>query len=275
MAADAIALIGTGRVAHALGSSLHRARVPIAVVAGRNSAHAAELAQRLETRVALLPDLPHLAGRAVVAVSDAAIPEVARELAASGYTGIALHTSGALGPEALDPLPCRGVFHPLQTITGAQTNLHAISFAIDGDAAAIVWAEELADLLGGRKLRIAPEHRAAYHAAAALASNYVTALIATAVDLLTRTGISADDAVQALAPLLRASVDNAVRLGPSAALTGPVSRGDAATVAMHIATLNVDQRELYIAAARKALALARGRGLDESAAARIDNLLNG
>ena len=183
--------------------------------------------------------------RVLITVSDDAVPSVAATLADGGLKdGVALHTCGALGPEALRLLAKQGVLcgviHPLQTVATPEqglTALRGIAFGIDGNGAALVWAREIVKLLEGDALRITPEHRAVYHAAAVIAGNCVAGVVDAAVRLMEETGAGRDAALRALAPLVRASAKNAVTIGPAKALTGPIARGDVETVRSHLKAL--------------------------------------
>jgi predicted short-subunit dehydrogenase-like oxidoreductase (DUF2520 family) len=109
-----------------------------------------------------------------------------------------------------------------------------------------------------------------------MASNYVTALLAAAGELMEAAGVARGDALGALGPLVRASVENALRLGPAAALTGPIQRGDLATVAAHLAALPAARpsiQMLYRAAGLAALEIARGSGLAAGRAAEMEQIL--
>jgi len=283
-----IGIAGAGRVAQALGRLLRERGEPVTAVASRDPAHAAAAARFVGGRAqpVTYAELPTRAGRILVAVSDDAITQVARILAENGMRqGIALHTGGALGPEALEPLAAAGVscgvLHPLQTVATPEQGLAVLpdcAFAIDGDPPALTWAERIAGLLGGEILRIPPEKKVFYHAAAVMASNYVAGLTEAAVMLMGAAGVDEKTALRAIGPLLKASASNAVRLGPAAALTGPVQRGDIATVAAHLEALERAPQavgDLYRAAGLQVLALARRRGLDEREAQQIERLLSG
>jgi predicted short-subunit dehydrogenase-like oxidoreductase (DUF2520 family) len=215
----------------------------------------------------------------VVAVPDPAIRSVAEQLAASGAVSghqVVLHCSGARSSEELAPLRhlVRGVgsFHPLLSFADpalASRLLREASYAAEGDADAMAAAERLAAALGGRLLRIGAADRALYHAAAATASNHLVALAAQAAECLAALGIDRADAVRALVPLMRSTLDNLGRLGLPGALTGPVSRGDAACVAGHLEALAArTPAELppYLAMAARALAVAREQGVARPAA---------
>ncbi len=217
----------------------------------------------------------------MIAVSDGALEVVAGELAAyRGRIRVALHTSGNAGPEVLEALLQRGVscgaIHPLQTIPGGEAGaaaLRGISFAVSGSGAALEFAGQIAARLEGRTLCIADGARPLYHAAAVMASNYITALLDAAVETMALTGVPREEALEALAPLARAAVENAVRLGPVEALTGPVARGDSSTVAAHVRAIGEASGCLlpvYRSIGLRALRMARRRGLTEEAARRVE-----
>src|SRR5690606_24287151 len=101
-----------------------------------------------------------------------------------------------------------------------------------------------------------------YHAAAVFASNYLVTLAATAVRILREIGVPEEDALPALIPLMRGTLDNLEDLGLASALTGPIARGDLDTVRTHLARLSPDDRALYCALGRETLQLALAAGLD-------------
>jgi len=223
-----------------------------------------------------------LGGRIILCVPDDALESVAATL--SDAARIVLHTSGSRGPEALDVLSRRGVacgsLHPLQTVPSPQAGVERLPgcvFAVGGDEAAAEWAQQVVSLVNGSTILIAPGCHSLYHAAAVMASNYVSALLGAAESLMAMAGVSREQALPALAPLVRAAVENAVTLGPMAALTGPVQRGDARTVASHLEALRTAPAEvvdLYRAAGRQTLTMARERGLPDEVAVSIGRLLN-
>ncbi len=147
------------------------------------------------------------------------------------------HCSGATGLEPLAPHEAFSL-HPLMTVTGSGTELAGATAAIDGSTPrALATAEALARALRMASVRVHAEDRAAYHAAASIASNFLITLEAAAERLAATAGVHRT----ALAPLVRASVENWAALGPERALTGPVARGDEHTVAR--------QREAIVARA--------------------------
>ena len=153
------------------------------------------------------------------------------------------HCSGATGLDVLAPHEAFGL-HPLMTVTAEGASFIGAGCATAGSSErALARARELATTLGMRPVAVSHEDRAAYHAAAAMASNYLVALECAAERLAATAGITRAD----LAPLVRASADNWAREG-AAALTGPIARGDEATIAAHreaIAERTPDLLELY------------------------------
>lgn len=281
--ASAVGIAGTGRVAQALGRLLVEAGEPVVAVGGRNPERARTAAAFVGARPAAIEELPSLTSQVLIAVSDDALESVAAMLAGAGMrSGIALHTSGVHGPEALQPLveagvSC-GVLHPLQTIANPEAGLRAlqgIAYGVTAQGAALEWAERIVTLARGWVLHVPPEGRAAYHAAAVVASNFVPALIDAAVMLMEMAGARKEAALRALAPLVRTSYENALAMGPVAALTGPVARGDWRTVAMHWQALAGSLpavRELYRAASLQLVEIARRRGMAPEIARRIEEL---
>jgi predicted short-subunit dehydrogenase-like oxidoreductase (DUF2520 family) len=262
-AAHLIGMVGAGRVARALSRALS--------VRG--------------WRVAPIDSRAPLGGARtlLIAVADDALAEVAAALAKVYSTGdgVALHTTGAHGAEILAPLAAKGfdcgTLHPLQTISDSNSDvLEGVAFAISGGKKAIAFAEQIVADLGGRALHIRPEQRAMYHAAAVMASNYITALIHAAEQLLQLAGVTGPEARRALSPLIRQSVENSLEQGPAKALTGPIRRGDAGTVAVHLAALRSapgSLEELYRACGMVTVDVAREGGLAADLALQIETLL--
>lgn len=160
----------------------------------------------------------------LLAVPDAAVAEAAALIATDAVVG---HCAGALGLDVLGDREAFGV-HPLMTVTRAGAEFRGAGAAIAGTSdVTFAYARQLALDLGMRPVHIADRDRAAYHAAACIASNFLVVLEDAAEQLLATTGADRD----ILVPIVRAAVENWATLGGPAALTGPIARGDAATVA--------------------------------------------
>ncbi|MGH8203795.1 MAG: DUF2520 domain-containing protein, partial [Steroidobacteraceae bacterium] len=147
------------------------------------------------------------------------------------------------------------------------------AFALAGEMHALNAARRIVNALDGMPLVIPPTLRPTYHAAAVMASNYVIALLAVAARLLEDASVDSGKVLPALLPLVRGTLDNLEHLGVAAALTGPIARGDADTIRLHLARLSAEDRALYCRLGLELLRLARQTGLDERRAAEIDFLL--
>ena len=245
---------------------------PLVVVGGGrvggSLAKAAKLAG-IDVRIAGRDDPVEGAGAVLLCVPDEAIAEVCGRIAASAPPLVG-HVSGAGTLEVLAAAHERGAstfsLHPLQTFADGETSVGRTPAAIAGsDEAATSYARGLAETLGMRPFEVPEESRAAYHAAAAMASNLLVALEESAAELIERLGI--EDARGLLAPLVLRTAANWAERGP-AALTGPIARGDRATVERHRAALAETAPELlpvYDALATRTEAVAR-ESVDEVSA---------
>lgn len=167
----------------------------------------------------------------LLAVPDAAIREVAAVIP-PGH--ILLHASGASPVDVLRPYAPAGSFHPLMTFPGLERplpDLGGVTAAVAGDPEAIAAGRLIAAALGMRAVEV-PGDRALYHAAAVMAGNFATVLLAEAASVLGKAGVHPREARQMLAPLAIESLRNAVE-DPARALTGPVARGDEVTIEAH------------------------------------------
>ena len=175
----------------------------------------------------------------VIATPDAVIAEVAQAIQAVDSTVVA-HLAGSLGLDVLAPHPRRASLHPLVPLADPEIGsqqLRGAWFAVAGDDL----ADRVVADLGGHAVPVADSDRAAYHAAACIASNHLVALLAQAERVAATAGVP----LAAYLDLVRATVDNVERLGPAAALTGPAARGDWATIDAHRAALPRSERPAY------------------------------
>jgi predicted short-subunit dehydrogenase-like oxidoreductase (DUF2520 family) len=234
---------------------------------GGSLATAAELAG-IDVRPASRDEVIEGAGVVLLCVPDDAIAEICNRVA--GSSQLIGHVSGASTLDVLAAARDRGAstfsLHPLQTFADGDTTVSGTPAAIAGsDEAATSFARSLAEALGMRPFEVPEESRAAYHAAAAMASNLLIALEESAAELVERLGI--EDARALLAPLVLRTAANWAERGP-AALTGPIARGDRATVERHRAALAETAPELlpvYDALAARAEAIA-GESVNEVSA---------
>ena len=162
----------------------------------------------------------------LIAAPDTVVADVAAAIRPG--RAVVAHVAGSLGLDVLAPHDRRAALHPLMSLPDAEIGAERLTggwFAVAGDPL----VADLAAALGGRTFEIADDDRALYHAAAAVASNHLVALLGHAQRLGASVGVPAD----ALMALALGSAENAVALGPAAALTGPAARGDEATLAAH------------------------------------------
>jgi predicted short-subunit dehydrogenase-like oxidoreductase (DUF2520 family) len=255
-----IEIHGTGRAAGALAVAAARAGHTITSVRGRTS-HAVEALEDLVTVV------PGAADLRIIAVADDAVPAVARALFEEPFIPT-VHVSGALPVAALYPLegPRVGSFHPLQALPDARTGADRLAgswIAVTAPEPFASTLDEFAESMGGRPFRLADADKAVYHAAAVAAGNFTVAALGIAEQLLTEAGVP----FEAAAPLVAGIVANAFELGPRAALTGPIARGDTGTVSRQIeaiADVSDELLEMFLAMARAtALYAGAGEGMHE------------
>jgi predicted short-subunit dehydrogenase-like oxidoreductase (DUF2520 family) len=271
---------GAGRAGRGLARALRASGVDVVGVHGRRSPGGPD-----GVTVGPLPASLADSRTVLVTVRDAQLDAALRELAAAEHLrrdAVVLHASGSAEPAALTALRAAGhscgTFHPLLALADPERAAAALRGAwigIDGDDLARARAVALADLLGARTLVIPPGAKPRYHAAAVLASNFPAVLMSLAERLLVTIGLPAAVGRQALRPLLAAAAENLQQRSGAEALTGPIVRGDVATVRAHLEALR-DEREVldvYVALSRAALALAREAGTDAGALSEIGRLL--
>jgi predicted short-subunit dehydrogenase-like oxidoreductase (DUF2520 family) len=265
-------VVGAGPVATALAGALRLGGVPVLGLWARSPARAraAGAIAGVAAYSAAPPDLLLEADVVVLAVRDDAISDVARMLVATGLVNrhhTLIHCSGAIAAaEALSSVAGEvggmAMMHPLPAIPdgrGAMRSMKGAVFGIEGDERGRRDAQALVAAIGARALELGGVEVAAYHAAAAIASNYLVVLLAAASELLVEIGIAPEQASEALAALAEGTLANLRERGPDAALTGPVRRGDRATIERHLGALSgrPDLAALYRMLGRRAVELAR------------------
>ncbi|MFF1693034.1 Rossmann-like and DUF2520 domain-containing protein [Streptomyces sp. NPDC058257] len=267
-----VGVVGAGRVGPALAAALQ--------LAGHRPVAASGVSEASVRRAALLlPDVPLVtpaqvlerADLVLLTVPDDALPSLVEGLVETEAVRpgqLMVHTSGRYGTKVLEPALRAGALplalHPAMTFTGTPVDVQRLagcSFGITAPEELRLAAEALVIEMGGEPEWIAEESRPLYHAALALGANHLVTLVAESMDLLRDAGVEAPDRM--LGPLLGAALDNALRSG-DAALTGPVARGDAGTVAAHVAELRKHAPQTvagYLAMARATADRALAHGL--------------
>ncbi|MEW2222212.1 DUF2520 domain-containing protein [Streptomyces sp. NPDC006990] len=280
-----VGVVGAGRVGPALAAALR--------LAGHRPVAASGVSDASRGRAAeLLPGVPLVDPAEVLArselvlltVPDDALPDLVSGLARTGAVRpgqLVAHTSGRFGISVLEPALRAGALplalHPVMTFTGTAVDVQRLAgcaFGVTAPQELRLAAEALVIEMGGEPEWVAEEARPLYHAALAIGANHLVTLVNQSMDLLRATGVQAPDRM--LGPLLGAALDNALRSG-DAALTGPVARGDAGTVAAHVEELARSAPETvagYLAMARATAdrALAHGLLRPEPAEALLDVL---
>ena len=256
-----VGVVGAGRVGTALAVALGRAGHEVSAVSAVSDASIRRIEQRLPgVAIRQPPEVVASADLVLMTVPDDVLPGLVAGLAATGAAvegRLIAHASGRHGLGVLDPVARAGALplalHPVMTFTGRPDDidrLAGISFGVTAPDPLRPVAEALVVEMGGEPVFIAEEQRDLYHAALASGANYLVTLVVQASDLLRDAGVT--HPARMLGPLLSAALDNALRLG-DAALTGPVARGDADTVASHVNALRADAPEAlpaYLALAR-------------------------
>jgi predicted short-subunit dehydrogenase-like oxidoreductase (DUF2520 family) len=267
-----IGIIGAGRVGAMLGAALASAGHSVVASSGVSDASRSRI-ERLLPGARLVPvdQVPAGVHLVILAVPDDTLAGLVAGLVEAGSisTGqVVAHTSGAHGLSVLAPVVDAGAhplaLHPAMTFTGHDSDLDrlgdGISFGVTAPPEVRRIATRIVADLGGTPEWVAESDRPLYHAALAHGANHLVTLVNEAMDRLRDAGVVHPDRV--LGPLLRAALDNTLRHG-DAALTGPVSRGDAGTIAKHVETLRrvaPDSVLVYLALARRTADRAIGSG---------------
>ena len=278
MGYSSIAIYGMGRFGRALAGALPEGL--LVRTGGRSVAPTGFEADYAQGVAAFLKDLP--GSLIVLSVPDDALESVAKEFAAlpGARAHDFVHTSGARGAEAIQELADSnlGVFHILQSFPpeGGAELVAGSYVTVAGDQ---ILVDGLVDLAEALQLHVVkqpdPFGRAAYHAAAVLASNSLVALLDIGRELLEQSGIPADESAKMLVPLVRGTLANVQSQGLYEGLTGPVVRGDAGTIERHLGVLKGKPRQAYVAMMLAVADTAEGSGrTPDDKLKRIRDLLN-
>jgi predicted short-subunit dehydrogenase-like oxidoreductase (DUF2520 family) len=273
-----IGIIGAGKVGATLARLLAARGYVIRLVYSRSADHARALAEAVGASVAHRPeDVVAACDLTLLTVPDDALASVARELAPAVDANRAVaHTSGAHGADVLALLAERGALvgslhpaFPFADVETAMQKLPGATFAVEAESDVLrVWLIAIVAALDGRVLIVPPGKKVLYHAALVFASNYTVTLYALAESLLVGLGADRAAANGALNELVAGTVENLRAQGTPDALTGPLVRADAGTIAAHIHALGqVDSRlvAVYTELARLSLPMLVARGVDTAA----------
>ncbi len=270
-----LAIIGAGRLGTSLGRALASRGHRVRALTCRRLASAKE-SRRIIGQGKVLTDNPEAAARADVIFLCLPDREIKKAVAVLSRAVIdwtpkvVFHTSGLLTADVLGPLKEKGArvaaFHPVQSFPSKKTpesRFRGIFFGLEGDREAVSLAKTLIRQLGGRVQIVPPEARPLYHAACSLASNDFATLLDSAARLLTEAGFKGRRPLELLLPLVEGTLQNVKIFDVSAALTGPVVRGDRATVQAHLDALDSHPllREAHKTLGLLALEIAKKKGL--------------
>jgi len=259
-----ITIIGPGRLGTTLALALTQAgyKVVELVRSARSANWTRALAKRIGARALVTPPARLRSDVLWLCVPDAEILPVARGLAANkSWQGpIALHSSGSLSSDELGALRQLGASlasaHPLMTfVRGSRPSLEGVPWAVEGDAAAVRVARRIISDLGGESAILLKSAKPAYHAWGAFLSPLLVAHLVTAEQVARAAGLSAAEARKKMLPIVRQTIANYAALGPGGAFSGPLVRGDAEVVGMHLKALKSlrGANEIYRVLAHAAL----------------------
>lgn len=275
-----IAIVGAGRLGTALALSLRSGGYTISEVISRDrkssKRKAKTLANRLRASASTLRAAELDADLIWFCVPDSEIAKCAALFAARKWKGkVALHSSGAVTSDELRLLRRRGArvasAHPMMTfVDNVNPSLQGVGFAIEGDREAVQIVRKIVRRLGGESFLIAKSDKALYHAWGTLISPLLTSLLAAAEQVAKGVGVSSRMARRWMLPIARQTVENYARQGGARGFSGPIIRGDAATIRKHLQVLGGRPvREVYVALARSAL-----RNLPAKNARQLKSLLH-
>ncbi len=247
-----IGFIGAGKVGTALAYCLQIGGYNVVAVASRTFTSAETLSTNVSgCRALLTPQaVADVSDLVFITTPDSAIGAVTSQLRWRPGQSV-VHCSGADSTEILSPARIQGAqvgaFHPLQTFAGVKqaiANIPGSTFAIEAEEPLYTVLKTMALYLGGYSIKLQQSDKVAYHASAVIACNYLVTLVKLATDLWQDFDVSRSDAVRALMPLLKGTLNNLEAIGIPDCLTGPVARGDAGTVQKHLTALDSAHPEI-------------------------------
>ena len=241
-------LVGAGTLATALAialrSSGHRVLEIVARDNPRSISHARTLAKRVGANATTLSKASFTAKVTWICAPDDAISEVADRIAARSEwkRKIAVHSSGALDSDVLASLKKAGAntasAHPLMTfVSSSKSELVGVPFAMEGDPKALAVVRAIVRSIGGNPFRIAADLKPAYHLFGFFSSPALVALMAAAQKVGELAGLNERKSRELMEPIIRRTIDNCFRSAPQQAFSGPLRRGDIATLRKHLEVL--------------------------------------
>ncbi len=284
MRRPSLGIVGAGRVGQTLAQTLWARGYVVSAIYSRSAKSAARLAEHVHARIVdSAAEVAQSAQLTLLTVPDELISPICDQLAVCDLADRAVvHTSGAMPIAALNAAKRQGALigglHPFVPIPRPMQVAPDTVFGIEADREPLRgWLAGLVDAMGGVTLWLRPGiDRTQYHAAAVLTSNYFVTLFAESLALLVPFTADEQTAKDALLSLARSALDNLTQTDPAHALTGPIVRGDAATVQKHLDTLHKKDPELaeiYRLLGQRTARLAATRGLDADQMRRLEEIL--
>ncbi len=281
-----LGFIGAGTIGSSLALKLSKQGYPVVAVSSRLHTSAKKLARLIIGCSAATDnqEVANVADFVFITTPDGVIASVVSQVA--WHQGqIVVHCSGADSTDILEPARKAGAyvgaFHPLQTFASTREaieNLPGSTFTLEAMEPPLGILQEMASALGGSWIKLKAGDKAVYHAAAVIASNYLVTLVKMATDLWHTFGVPREKATDALLPLIRGTVRNVATIGLPYCLTGPIARGDSATVKKHLDTLKEaapDMLTTYKELGLKTIPIALAKGsIDEHQAAEIKTIID-
>lgn len=281
-------IIGAGGLGTVLVKTFFERKVPVKSVFNRTEKKARELEEssEIEIRGAFPSILDDLGKLIFITVSDDAIEEVSHRLSKLNGDFTArtfVHCSGMQSADSLQPLKSKGAitasFHPLQTFTShtQPEDFKDIYFSIQGDEKAFPLLKKVAQELGAKTFEVTKEQKSHLHVAAAMVSNYLTTLLDASVKTGSQGGLTDEQVIKGLLPLIRTTLKNNEIYSSAEALTGPIKRGDTDTIEKHLALLDdkPELRDLYCVLGLHTVQLADSLGhLDEPVIEKMRKILS-
>jgi len=258
---DRIGFIGTGKVGTAFGVRLAEAGFPVVGAMDILPEESTRFANSIDgcKVYATAQELADAMDFVFVTTPDDVIGQVAKEV--SWHKGqTVIHCSGANSTSVLSPARQAGCdvgcMHPCNSFASIQQsleNLPGSTFTLEAEEPVLSKLQKFVESLNGRWMKLREEDKALYHASVCIACNFFYTLVEIASDLWKHFDISQDDAVHAMMPILKGTMNNIENVGFPACLTGPIARGDVGTIAKHLAAL--EERQPDLVALYKALGL--------------------
>lgn len=271
---ETIAFIGAGNVAWHLSHALDSAGYTISGIASKSRLSAKKLAMRFRSSYAKDPaDIIHDQTCLFITTPDAAIAAVANHLCKEGLLKkgtLVVHTNGLYGTRIIKCVTAHGsiplAMHPASSFSSrsfSKNEFRDVWFALQGSASALKRGKQMVRALKGRYLVLSAEKKPLYHLALVFASNLLVGIEDMAVELLSQCGMTTERATQLILPLVSTTVDNIREKGTEEALSGPIERGDTATIKRHLAALSKQRRayrKTYLALSKHLIQMVKEKG---------------